>query len=202
MDFFVTVPEELYDQVSTFDSSLGMWFWNMAVMIYPYDTGNARRAISLERNTPKKIKIQYSLMNANYIKFLELGLGPVKKHKGKIGIETRLAIVEQLIIYLKTGRKPLFTRVPFTLLRNSKSVFPSEKAFLRSANMGVSTISPNQRRKISQIRETNYRKMIGTKNTNQRGMKVATSTMRQQSIKAPNNGYSMLVQMHKEARNS
>lgn len=178
MDFFIEVPEEIYDKVKYFDSSLGMWFWNMAVMIAPYDTGNLRKSITLPINNSRKIGIRYSLMRANYLKFLEEGIGPVKKHTQFIGTKTRVAIVEQLIIYLQTGKIPLFTRTPYVSLRNTKSVFPSEKAFLRSANMGTQTINANMRSKISQIRETTYRKQNNLKITSFSGKKVETNRIR------------------------
>lgn len=178
MDFFIEVPEEIYDKVRYFDSSLGMWFWNMAVMIAPYDTGNLRKSITLPINNSRKIGIRYSLMRANYLKFLEEGIGPVKKHTQFIGTKTRVAIVEQLIIYLQTGKIPLFTRTPYVSLRNTKSVFPSEKAFLRSANMGTQTINANMRSKISQIRETTYRKQNNLKITSFSGKKVETNRIR------------------------
>ena len=178
MDFFIEVPEEIYDKIKDFDSALGMWFWNIAVMIAPYDTGNLRRSITLTSNRSRRINIRYSLMRANYMKFLEEGMGPVKKHTQFIGTKTRLAIVEQLIIYLQTGRIPLFTRTPYVSLRNTKSVFPSEKAFLRSADMGTQTINPNVRRKISELRETTYRKQQGLKTTSFTGKKVETNKIR------------------------
>ena len=194
MDFFIEIPEGIYDKVKEFDESLGMWFWNMAVMISPYDTGNLRRSITLVSNKPKKINIRYSLMRANYIKFLEEGLGPVKKHTQFIGTKTRLAIVEQLIIYLQTGKRPMFTRTPYVSLRNTKGVFPSEKAFLRSANMGTQMINPNVRSKISQIREMAYRKQNNLKITSFSGKKVKTNKIRS------TNGISILKAMCIEAK--
>jgi hypothetical protein len=133
-------------------------------------------------------------MRANYMKFLEEGLGPVKKHTQFIGTKTRLAIVEQLIIYLQTGKKPMFTRTPYVSLRNTKGVFPAEKAFLRSANMGTQTINANVRGKISQIRETAYRKQNSLKTTSFSGKKVATNRTR-----SPN-GMSVLNTMYLEAK--
>ncbi len=180
MDFFIEIPEDIYDKAKDFDESLGMWFWNMAVMIAPYASGNLRRSITLPSNRAKMINIRYSLMRANYIKFLEEGIGPVKKHTQFIGTKTRLAIVEQLIIYLQTGKKPMFTRTPYVSLRNTKGVFPSEKAFLRSANMGTQTINANTRMKISQIRETTYRKQNKLKMASFSGKKVETNKIRSQ----------------------
>jgi len=194
MDFFIEVPEEMYSNAESFDESLGMWFWNIAVMIAPYASGNLRRSITLASNNSKKINIRYSLMRANYMKFLEEGLGPVKKHTQFIGTKTRLAIVEQLIIHLTTRDNPMVTRTPYVTLRNTKGVFPSEKAFLRSANMGTQTINPNVRRKISQIREANYRKQNSLKVTNFSGKKVRTNKMRS------TNGISILNTMYLEAK--
>ena len=200
MDFYIEITEDKYQKAMIFDQSLGMWFWNMAVMIAPYDTGNLRRSITLKKNSVRNINIQYNTMRANYIKFLEEGIGPVKKHTGFIGVNTRLAIVEQLIMYLKTGKKPLFTAQPYVALRNSKSVFPSEKAFLRNADMNVSSINANTRRKISMIRETAYRREHGRKLSSFSGQKVLTGKMQQDKIKANSKGISTLHQMYIQAK--
>jgi len=181
MDFYITVSPEMYEKVKNLDNSLGMWFWNMAVMIAPEDTGNLRSAITLNSNTSKKINIRYNTMKANYIKFLEEGVGPVKKYKGFIGIDTVNAITEQLIIYLTTGKKPLFTRTPFVTLKSTKNVFPKERAFLRQANMNVSNIDAKSRAKISQIRESAYRKSVGLKSSNISGRRVETNRIRANS---------------------
>ena len=73
MDFYIEISPEMYEKVKELDSSLGMWFWNMAVMIAPRDTGNLRSSITLASNTTKKINIRYNLMKSNYTKLLELG---------------------------------------------------------------------------------------------------------------------------------
>ena len=200
MDFYVELSEEQYEKVKNLDSSLGMWFWNMAVMLAPYDTGNLRRSITLVANTSKKINIRYNTMNANYIKFLEEGLGPVKKYKGFIENQTRIAIVEELIMYLKTGMKPMFTSAPFVALRSSQSVFRQEKPFLVKSNMKTSSITPNVRRKISQIRELSYRQSIGQGASSFRGRKVETGTMVNQKLKGSTRGLSTLNQVYKELR--
>lgn len=194
MDFYITVDPEIYEEVKNLDSSLGMWFWNIAVMIAPYDTGNLRSSITLATNTSKLITIKYNLSKANYAKFLEMGLGPVKKHKGYISVTTRLSIVEQLISYLKTGRKPLFTGTPYVTLRSSENVFPREKSFLRKANMGVNIIDAKARGTISKIREAQYRKVNNLKKQRMTGLRVQTNKTR--AIR----GQSMLNQLYREAR--
>lgn len=194
MDFYITIKPEIYEQVKNLDSSVGMWFWNMAVMIAPEDTGNLRSAITLVSNRSKLITIRYNTMKANYIKFLELGQGPVKKYKGFIGVDTVMAITEQMIIYLKTGKKPLFTRTPFVTLKKTKSVFPKEKTFLRQANMNVNNIDAKSRGKISQIRETKYRQSKGLKLSNMSGRRVETNKI------SANRGIGQLNQIYKEMR--
>ena len=74
---------------------------NIAVLNAPYDTGNLRSAISLASNNSNNIRIQYSLLNANYIKFLEYGYGPVKKHIGFIRSKTLSDMVEAIIGFIK-----------------------------------------------------------------------------------------------------
>lgn len=175
MDFYIEIPEDIYKEVQNFNESLGMWFWNIAVMTAPYDTGNLRRAITLKKNTNKHIQIAYDTMKANYLHFLEEGIGPVKKHKGFIKDKTRLAITEQMIIYLKTGRKPIFTPVPYVALRSSSNLFPRERSLLRSAGMNHKVISANERMKISQIYESYYRTANKESLRSGGGKKVQTS---------------------------
>ncbi len=202
MDFYIEVPQHVYKNVQKFNLSLGIFFWNIAVMTAPYDTGNLRRSITLARNTNSKIDIQYNLMRANYLRFLEEGIGPVKKHYHFIEDKTRLAITEQLIMFLKTGKQPMYMNYPYVELRNSKSVFKGERKFLREANAQASVITPNVRRKISQIRETNYRKANNLKSTSFRGSKVVTGTKKRQSIRSSNNGMSVLHQVYLEAKSA
>jgi len=200
MDFYITLTDEQFEKVKNLDTSLGMWFWNMAVMISPYDTGNARRAITLNSNTSKKINIRYNLMQANYIKFLEEGIGPVKKYKGYIGVRTRISMVEELIFYLKTGQLPLFTATPFVLLRSSKNVFHGEQAFLNQANMHTNAITAKARNKISKIRETAYRAEQGIATSSFVGLKVDTAVMQKQRLKGSTRGMSMLAQTYSEIK--
>ena len=122
-----------------------------------------------------RINIRYNTMQANYIKFLEEGIGPVKKHKKFIELKTRLAMVEQLIIWLKSGKVGTFTRTPYVHLRESKKPFFTEKAILFTANMRTNLITANERRKISQIRETSFRIANNQKLSSFRGEKVLTN---------------------------
>ena len=200
MDFYITLTQEQFEKVKNLDSSLGMWFWNMAVMISPYDTGNARRAITLTSNTSKRINIRYNLMQANYIKFLEEGVGPVKKYKGYIKNNTRMAIVEELIFYLKTGQLPMFTSTPFVLLKSSKSVFHGERKFLSQADMHTNAITAKVRNKISMIRETTYRQQQGIATSSFRGLKVDTAVLKTQRLKGSTRGISQLSQSYSEVK--
>jgi small nuclear ribonucleoprotein (snRNP)-like protein len=169
-------------------------------MIAPYDTGNSRRAITLKGNTSKKITIGYNTSEANYIKFLEEGIGPVKKYKGYIGDKTRLAIVEELMFYLQTGQKPMFTSTPHVTLRSSKSVFSTERKYLNQADMHTNAITQKARNTISKIRETKYRKAHGLALNSFTGKKVSTSKMNGQNIRGSVRGISALSQAYKETR--
>ena len=142
------------------DSSLGYWFWNIAVMIAPMDTGNLRASIVLKRNKPRNIRISYNTSRANYLKFLEEGQGPVKKYKDFIKKDTAEAIVEQLVSWIMTGKAPEYAIQgikPFVVLRKSKNApFSRERALLKQANMNSNVITASSRMQISQIREINY----------------------------------------------
>lgn len=200
MDFYIELSEEEFEKVKNLDSSLGMWLWNIGVMLAPYDTGNLRTAITLASNTSKKINVRYNTMRANYIKFLEEGLGPVKKYKGFIDINTRIAMVEAIIQYLKTGKSPMFTGAPTVVLRQSQSIFSQEKPFLRMANMKTSVINPKVRGKISRIREMNYRRSIGMGATAMIGQRVETITDKSQKIKGSTRGISTLNAVYNQIR--
>lgn len=174
MDFYIEVSEEIFERIKELDPALGMWFWNIAVMSSPYDTGNLRRSITLNRNTSKVINIRFNTMQANYITFLEEGVGPVKKYKGFIGNNITTEIVEQLLGYLKTGVKPIM-EVPSVVLRGSKQVFRAERNMLRQAGMYQKAISATARNRISIIREANYRKQKGLPLSSFSGRKVETT---------------------------
>lgn len=143
-----------------FDVALGYWFWNMAVMIAPYDTGLTRSSISLKTNKPRRIRISYDTFRANYIQFLEEGQGPVKKYKDFIKKDTTEAIAEQLVSWIITGRSPAFARQgvkPFVQLGKSKHApFSIERSFLKQANMNANVITAKTRMQISKIREIDY----------------------------------------------
>jgi hypothetical protein len=201
MDFYITLTDEQFEKVKNLDTALGMWFWNMAVMISPYDTGNARRAITLNTNTSKKINIRYNITQANYIKFLEEGVGPVKKYKGYIKNRTRMAMVEELIFYLKTGQIPMFTSTPFVLLKSSKNVFHGERKYLAKADMHTNAITANARNRISKIRETSYRQEHGIATSSFRGLKAETGTMTQsRRLTGSTRGMSSLSQAYSEIK--
>ena len=143
-----------------FDMALGYWFWNIAVMIAPYDTGATRASILLKTNKPRRIRISYNEFMANYIKFLEEGQGPIKKYKDFIKKDTAEAIDEQLASWIMTGKAPTYAIQgikPFVVLRKSKNApFSRERALLKQANMNSNVITASSRMQISQIREINY----------------------------------------------
>lgn len=197
MDFYIEVPEEMFERIKELDPALGVWFWNIAVMNSPYDTGNLRRAITLNRNTSKVINIRFNTMQANYITFLEEGVGPVKKYKGFIGNNITLSIVEQLLGYLKTGIRPIM-KVPSVVLRGSKQVFRAERNMLRQAGMYQKAISATSRNRISIIREANYRKEKGIPLSSFSGRKVETT--KQKALYGTTRGSGTLRSLTAEAR--
>jgi len=74
MDFNIKTDKE----INSLDSQLGYWLWNIAVSLAPYDTGNLRRAITMNKNSQTRIRIVYNAFNAIYLHYLEMGDGPVK----------------------------------------------------------------------------------------------------------------------------
>lgn len=175
MDLTIYVDEKRYNEISRkgFSNALGNYFHNIAVLGAPYDTGNLRMAISLPKNTPKHIQINYNTMRANYIKFLEEGIGPVKKHKGFISVLTVGAIAEAMVGWIVSGIEPTVAISPQVVQMRQSKYRPfsakssvtgvSERDVLRQAGMYDNTISPQARREVSKFREYGYLSIQGGK---------------------------------------
>ena len=160
VDIYISLEQFNKIREQGFDMALGYWFWNMAVMIAPYDTGATRASIMLRKNKPRNIRISYDTFKANWITFLEEGQGPVKKYKDFIKKDTAEAIVEQLVSWIMTGKAPAYALngiKPFVVLRKSKNTpFSRERALLKQANMNSNVITAKTRMQISKIREVEY----------------------------------------------
>lgn len=160
----ISVDDKGLQRARNFEQGLGMALHNIAVMLAPYDTGNLRSAISVPISTQRKIVVDYNFMVANYIKFLELGEGNVKKHKGFISIDTHAAFVEVMTTYIQTGYIPPFKSAPVVEMRSTSKIFSQEYDILKGIDRKSNEISPQVRRQISMIRETAYRKQQGIDN--------------------------------------
>lgn len=176
MDFYLDVSEKEYNNIKDLDTSLGMALWNIAVMNAPIDTGNLRRAISLASNNSKNIRIQYNLLTANYIHFLENAYGPVKKYKGFISNRTVGAFIQEIIYFIKFGMISSFELglPPIVVIGKSKSIFGQERKVMNRMGMTQKNLSANQRKKISALRERNYQASVGGNVSGSRGQKVKT----------------------------
>ena len=189
MDITLYVDQKRYDEIrqNGFPASLGYYAQNIAVQIMAYDTGNARSAISLQNSTSRRFSIDYNLLKANYIKFLDDGVGPVKKHKGIVSVLTVGAIGEEIIGWVLSGKRPPFTSIPVVALRQSKyrpfgaksSVTGlSEKDVLAQSQMFTDVISPQARREVSKVREYTYLRLAGGKPSNKRGFATETTRLK------------------------
>lgn len=198
MQIYVVVDEVTYNDLIThgFSRNLGYWFWNIAVMIAPYDTGNLRSSIYLAQNKARHIKITYDFLKANYGMFLEEGIGPVKKYKDFIKVDTTMAITEQLVGWLKTQQKLLYVPVmpkPFVELRASRhQPFSAERALLRQADMNANAITAKSRSVISKIREIDRYGMMRSSS----GLKPRTENA--PGMKSQNRGISKLHEIYRE----
>lgn len=178
MDFVVNVNDKQYNRVKHLNKELGMILWNIAVLNAPYDTGNLRRAISLASNNSNNIRIQYSLLNANYIKFLEYGYGPVKKHIGFIRSKTLSDMVEAIIGFIKVDNVygGLLSLPPLVVLQRAKTFFWQENRVAQRLDFANKKMTANQRQKISRIREREWKASQGRKIQLSAGQKVETTT--------------------------
>jgi hypothetical protein len=151
MDFNIKTDKE----INSLDSQLGYWLWNIAVSLAPYDTGNLRRAITMNKNSQTRIRIVYNAFNAIYLHYLEMGDGPVKKHKGYISELTVPAFIQEIIKYLKTGNASSIISLgkPMATLRESETgTMFYERKILKSLGREGTDITADDRRKLSQIR--------------------------------------------------
>lgn len=203
MDFTVYVDEKRFNELQQkgLDPSLGGYLHNIAVMIMAYDTGNARSAISNSKNTPRHIQIHYDLLKANYIKFLDEGVGPVKKHKGIVSVLTVGTFAEELIGWIVSGKNPTFTSPPVVALRQSKyrpfgaksSVTGlSEKDVLRQSSMSTNVISAQARGEVSKVREYTYLRLAGGSTGSLGGVKTQTTRLQGHKHLASNKNLSLL----------
>lgn len=204
MDINVYLTYEQLEKVKNLDSRLGYQLWQIADMIAPYDTGNLRSAITLARNSVSQIRLQYNLLTANYIEFLERGVGPVKKYKGFIEKDTTSAIIEAVVMYLSSGGSnlPALTIRPI-IYKRLGTPFGAEKKFLsKTDQFNRKVITFEQRRKISQIRETTFRQLNNQKAKRQVGLKPITmNRLNNLDIKRLNrNNLSQLSQIMSETR--
>lgn len=195
----VPVNEEEFNRAKKFDSSLGYLMMNIAVLIAPMDTGNLRRSITLTENNEKRKSITYNLMDANYTRFLELGIGPVKRHKGFISVDTTYSIVEAVIAYIKTGSYSFLSKIPKVELKDTQMLFSKEKQILRAHNIKTDKISADVRRRISKLRELEYRQKVGINKFNVSGMKVETTKNFAYGSNKGNNVLSQAYRRNKKA---
>ncbi|NCU31215.1 hypothetical protein EOM57_05465 [Candidatus Saccharibacteria bacterium] len=165
------VDEARYEQIRKggFSKALGYWLWDTGFMGTPMDTGNARRNVVLRDNKPRHIRVEWDLFNANYVRFLEEGRGPVKKYKGFISVDIRGAMMEQVMSWLLTGEEPYYARrgiTPFVALGVSKNKpFSMERSLLRQADMNANKITAKARQEVSRIRELGYSQGLIPQNT-------------------------------------
>lgn len=203
MLFVVEIDKKRFEEIYKygFPTALGYWFWNMAVMIAPEDTGNLKRSITLASNSPRKIRIRYDLSAANYTKFLEEGVGPVKKYKGFISVDTTAAITEQAISWIITGKTPMFlvtSPKPFVSLKSSSNQpFSWERAYLKQADVNAKTITAKSRMEISKIREMNYTGQI----SRAKGERVESANAKGSKIGYNNRNFSKLHQIYMQRKN-
>lgn len=180
MDFYISLTPEQIKRVETLSSEFGYWIWNVIVLNAPIDTGNLRRSIFMVKNTGKEKRYSYNLLLANYIRFLEEGVGPVKKHKGFISNQTMTSVLMQTLKYLYSGSVPqgAITTIPKVTLTKSKKPFKIEREMLFLMGKNNNVITPNQRRSISIIREKNFLNSQNEKPKLSGGLKPQTNFVR------------------------
>lgn len=177
MDWRITTDVD----IEKLSPDLAMWLWNIAVAIAPYDTGNLRRAITLNKASDTKITIKYNAFNALYLHYLEEGMGSVKKHTGFISDDTVMAFVSELIMYFRTGKPGLLVNKPVTTLRlSSNTPMYHERKILSKLGYSVSDpVTADERREMSQIK---YRKLTDSNRVGVGGKKTFVRRLYRRSM--------------------
>lgn len=178
MAYYITllVNDEQFNRAVRFSTVFGYLMINFAVIRAPLDTGNLRRSITLTKNNERRKQVRYNTMLANYLRFLENGDGPVKTHKGFISVDTTTSIVEGISNIILTGNYPFLSFSPNVELKDTGNIFSKERQILRSNDIKTDRINANIRRRISQLRESEYRNKIGMNKFGTSGKKINTTT--------------------------
>ena len=112
MDFIIETDRDFVG----LDDELANSIWQLLVYSAPYDTGNLRSAIKKSVSNARRILFIYDETTAVYLKFLEDGVGFVKKHKGFISVVSLGEATMEVMYYAKTGQTT-FSGVPIVVLR-------------------------------------------------------------------------------------
>lgn len=153
-----------------FNDNLANAIWNIAVDNAPEDTGNLKRNISRTASTYKRIEIFYNAFNAPYLHYLEMAMGPIKKHKGYIEVKTIEEVFYILVIYFKSGLNMIYKKPDVKLSISKHGPMFSERKLLKEMKQSVSTLNADERMQLGQIYS---RSVIGSnQRTSRRGMQV------------------------------
>lgn len=141
------------NDLKDFPQSLAFQLWNIAVAGTPMDTGNARANTKLLVSNEKTIAIGWDTFNANYVDFLERGVGPVKKYKGFISVGVFGSFIQAITEWAYFGKVMGSWSTPVVFTSVSKSPFVAERGILRKVGFSTRKINAIQRERISQIRQ-------------------------------------------------
>lgn len=165
MDFVITTDLD----IDSMSSELGFWLWHIAIAFAPIDTGNLRRAITMNSNTDTRKLFVYNAFNAIYLHYLEEGMGSVKKYKDFIKTDTMMAFIQEVMYYFKTGMTGLLTGKPYINLKESQQgAMFYEKKLMKALNINQKTLTADDRMMLSQLR---YRGLVGSNKERVGGMK-------------------------------
>lgn len=157
---------EAHEDWNGLTSDFAYWGWNASIIGIPYDTGNLRRSYKLKNNSKRTIKYAFDTTEAQYVNFLEEGIGPVTKYKGFIENGLVQILLSELIFFITTNQTGLLTNKPTVVLRESQyeSPFPYERRIMRSLDLHDRRLNADQRKALSQIRAKQFEGEVGFKN--------------------------------------
>ena len=152
--------------IKEFNTNLSNALWHIAINNAPRDTGNLQRNITRHANTQKRMGITYNAFNAPYLHYLEEGMGPIKKHKGFISVNTIADFMSMLVKYLKGKDIGIYSKPTVKLDWSKHGAMFYEKQLLKIMREDDPSLTANERMQLGRIYARNKR------NTGQRWSSV------------------------------
>lgn len=131
-----------------FDSRLASSIWSIHVYGSPMDSGNLRRSIKQVGSSSVRMTFIYDGTQAYYLKYLQEGIGFVKKHKGFI--DNNVVNTVRELIYWSHYERTTYTSIPSVQLNKARAM-GYERKMLQNSGLSNRIISSGDRARLSKI---------------------------------------------------